>query len=109
VTVPFIQTLPRESRHVEFHRVVEPVDGVVHPADLGDKAVIVGHQRCHGSTQHGLDDVAQMNDLAFCTGERDRWRAEAASSTYRDVAGCWVSPVRAEIESGAKPTNPAGR
>jgi hypothetical protein len=38
-----IQALPREPRHVELHRLVELIDGVVHPADLSDEAAIVGH------------------------------------------------------------------
>lgn len=95
LTVPFVQTLAGEPCHIELDRLIELVDRVVHPADLGDKAAIVGHQCRHGLTQHGFDDVAKMKDLAFGAGECDRRGAEGRIVKIKGCRGIvWFRPLR---------------
>ena len=55
---------------VEFYRLVQPVDRIVHARHLGDGSSVVGHQRRHALAQHGLGEVSHVQHFACRAGER---------------------------------------
>ena len=76
IALPLLEPIAREIGHVDFDRLVQPIDGVVHPRDLGRQLAIVVQKRGHHVAQHGFDGVAHADRLAGGVGERKRRRVE---------------------------------
>src|SRR5690242_11928750 len=76
MAIALIQAFSCQTGYVKLYRLVQLINCVVHSTDFSNETAIIGHERRHCLTQHGLDDIADVKNLAFSASEGNRRRSE---------------------------------
>src|ERR1700730_1172425 len=66
--IPIVKAFAGYFGDVEFYRLVQSIDDVVHARDFGRELAVVAHQCRHRLSQHALDDITHVQCLARGAG-----------------------------------------